>query len=176
MGMAYIESRCLLFSVILLLLARGAKGMLHKHLSFDPPFLDVDHFGKRTVGFAWDMSGVTKVLKNFVRLTPDQQVSRLLREQAFHSVLVESLSPSINSSIYLLGEWTGYIAPLRCTRTVIRRKSRGSVSTTTLHDSEADMHPHSLKRTPRTFSLKYSIPPNLLLVQFDTSPPRQQHR
>lgn len=77
MSMTYIESRCLLFSSILLLLARGATGMLHKHLSFDPPFLDVDHFGKRTVGFAWDMSGVTKVLKNFVRLTPDQQVSRM---------------------------------------------------------------------------------------------------
>ena len=70
-----IESRCLLFAAIPVLLARGATGMLHKHLSFDPPFLDVDHFGKRTVGFAWDMSGMTKVLKNFVRLTPDQQAS-----------------------------------------------------------------------------------------------------
>lgn len=72
--------------------------MLHKHLSFDPPFLDVDHFGKRTVGFAWDMSGITKVLKNFVRLTPDQQVSRMAREKAFHSALVERLPPCTSTT------------------------------------------------------------------------------
>lgn len=60
-----------------LLVARNAitvLAKLHEHLSFDPPFLDVDHFGKRTVGFAWDLSGATKAMKNFVRLTPDQQV------------------------------------------------------------------------------------------------------
>lgn len=50
---------------------------LHKHLSFTPPFLDVDHFGKRMVGFEWDMTGVAKAMKNFVRLTPDQQASEM---------------------------------------------------------------------------------------------------
>lgn len=49
--------------------------ILHEHLTFDPPFLDVDHWGKRTVGFEWDLSGATKTMKNFVRLTPDLQVS-----------------------------------------------------------------------------------------------------
>lgn len=64
--------------ILALLVARNAvavRAKLHEHLSFDPPFLDVDHFGKRTVGFAWDLTGVTKAMKNFVRLTPDQQVS-----------------------------------------------------------------------------------------------------
>ncbi|CAM9225147.1 unnamed protein product [Ascophyllum nodosum] len=73
MASNHFERRCAFSAAILALLATSARGILHKHLSFDPPFLDVDHFGKRTVGFAWDMSGVTKVLKNFVRLTPDQQ-------------------------------------------------------------------------------------------------------
>lgn len=58
----------------LLLAARGTSAILHKHLSFVPPFLDVDHFGKRTVGFEWDLTGVAKAMRNFVRLTPDQQV------------------------------------------------------------------------------------------------------
>ena len=57
----------------LLLAARGTSAILHKHLSFVPPFLEVDHFGKRTVGFEWDLTGVAKAMRNFVRLTPDQQ-------------------------------------------------------------------------------------------------------
>lgn len=55
-------------------LGRSCFAILHQHLSFDPPFLDVDHWGKRTVGFEWDLSGATKTMKNFVRLTPDLQV------------------------------------------------------------------------------------------------------
>lgn len=60
----------------LLLMGRGktASAKLHKHLSFVPPFLDIDHYGKRTVGYEWDMTGVAKAMKTFVRLTPDQQV------------------------------------------------------------------------------------------------------
>eukprot|EP00752_Nemacystus_decipiens_P016762 g15000.t1 len=57
----------------LLLAARGSSAILHKHLSFVPPFLEVDHFGKRMVGFEWDMTGVAKAMRNFVRLTPDLQ-------------------------------------------------------------------------------------------------------
>lgn len=62
-----------------LLAAKGADAILHKHLSFDPPFLEVDHFGKRTVGYTWAGSGATKALVNFVRLTPDQQVCAAAR-------------------------------------------------------------------------------------------------
>lgn len=57
----------------LLLTARSTSAILHNHLSFAPPFLDVDHFGKRTVGFEWDLTGVAKAMRSFVRLTPDQQ-------------------------------------------------------------------------------------------------------
>lgn len=64
----------------LLLAATGTSAILHKHLSFVPPFLDVDHFGKRTVGFEWDLTGVAKAMRTFVRLTPDQQVKT--RERA----------------------------------------------------------------------------------------------
>lgn len=73
--MPHAERRWDFSAAILALLARGASGILHEHLSFDPPFLDVDHFGKRTVGYAWDLTGETKALKSFVRLTPDQQAS-----------------------------------------------------------------------------------------------------
>lgn len=73
--------------VILALLARFASGVLHEHLSFNPPFLDVDHFGKRTVGYAWDLSGETKALKNFVRLTPDQQASAARTRSKRNSVV-----------------------------------------------------------------------------------------
>lgn len=48
--------------------------MVHKHLTFDPPFMEYDHFGKRSISSDWDVGGETKVMKNFVRLTPDQQV------------------------------------------------------------------------------------------------------
>lgn len=63
-----------LLLVVLLLASRTGLAILHEHLSFDPPFLDMDHFGKRMVGFEWDLSGATKTMKNFVRLTPDKQV------------------------------------------------------------------------------------------------------
>lgn len=56
-----------------MLLGQGA-AMVHKHLTFDPPFMEYDHFGKRSISGEWDISGETKVMKNFVRLTPDQQV------------------------------------------------------------------------------------------------------
>lgn len=72
--MYHAERKWAFSAAILALLARSATAILHEHLTFDPPFLDVDHFGKRTVGFAWDLSGATKALKNFVRLTPDLQV------------------------------------------------------------------------------------------------------
>lgn len=74
-AMSHAERRWAFSAAILALLGRSATAILHEHLSFDPPFLDVDHFGKRTVGYAWDLSGTTKVMKNFVRLTPDQQAS-----------------------------------------------------------------------------------------------------
>ena len=73
--MPHAERRWDFSAAILALLAGGASGIQHKHLTFVPPFLDVDHFGKRTVGYAWDLTGETKALKNFVRLTPDQQAS-----------------------------------------------------------------------------------------------------
>lgn len=60
----------------MLLAARGSTAILHKHLSFVPPFLEVDHFGKRMVGYEWDLTGAAKAMRNFVRLTPDQQVRR----------------------------------------------------------------------------------------------------
>eukprot|EP00904_Undaria_pinnatifida_P013990 jgi/Undpi1/9721/HiC_scaffold_27.g12177.m1 len=73
--MPHAERRWDFSAAILALLTGGATGILHEHLTFNPPFLDVDHFGKRTVGYAWDLTGETKALKNFVRLTPDQQAS-----------------------------------------------------------------------------------------------------
>lgn len=85
--MPHAERRWNFSAAILVLLARGASGILHEHLSFNPPFLDVDHFGKRTVGYAWDLSGETKALKNFVRLTPDQQASAA-RNRCKHSSVV----------------------------------------------------------------------------------------
>lgn len=60
-------------TVLALFVARSV-GITHEHLTFDPPFRDVDHYGKRMVGIDWDMSGAAKALKNFVRLTPDLQV------------------------------------------------------------------------------------------------------
>ncbi|CAM9525993.1 unnamed protein product [Ectocarpus sp. 6 AP-2014] len=76
--MLHAERRNAFSSAILALLvaARSATAILHKHLSFVPPFLDVDHFGKRTVGFEWDVTGEAKVMRNFVRLTPDRQSKR----------------------------------------------------------------------------------------------------
>jgi mannose-binding lectin 2 len=41
--------------------------------SFEPPFADVDHSGQRIVNRQWRTSGSTKVLGNYVRLTPDRQ-------------------------------------------------------------------------------------------------------
>lgn len=73
--MSHVERRWAFSTAILALLATSATAILHEHLSFSPPFLEVDHFGKRTVGYAWDFSGATKAFKNFVRLTPDQQAS-----------------------------------------------------------------------------------------------------
>lgn len=54
-----------------------AKAIVHKHLTFNPPFTEVDHFGKRSVSAEWDAGGTTKVMRHFVRLTPDQQVNAL---------------------------------------------------------------------------------------------------
>lgn len=73
--MAHGERRWALLASLLLAFTGNAAAILHEHLSFDPPFLDVDHFGKRTVGIGWDLNGETKALKNFARLTPDRQVS-----------------------------------------------------------------------------------------------------
>lgn len=61
-------------TTVLALLVGRSLGITHEHLTFDPPFRDVDHYGKRMVGIDWDMSGAAKALKNFVRLTPDLQV------------------------------------------------------------------------------------------------------
>lgn len=42
--------------------------------SFEPPFRDIDNSGLRMVNTGWRTGGATVINKNFVRLTPDQQV------------------------------------------------------------------------------------------------------
>ena len=42
--------------------------------SFEPPFRDIDNSGQRMVNTGWRTGGATVINKNFVRLTPDQQV------------------------------------------------------------------------------------------------------
>ena len=43
--------------------------------SFEPPFIDIDNYGSRMVSSGWRTAGSTVVSNNFVRLTPDQQVT-----------------------------------------------------------------------------------------------------
>ena len=43
------------------------------HLSFEPPFQDIDASGLRLISHNWRASGSTMVNSNFARLTPDQQ-------------------------------------------------------------------------------------------------------
>lgn len=46
--------------------------------SFEPPFRDIDNSGQRMVNNGWRTGGATVINKNFVRLTPDQQVLSIL--------------------------------------------------------------------------------------------------
>lgn len=43
--------------------------------SFEPPFRDIDNSGLRMVNTGWRTGGSAVINNNFVRLTPDQQVS-----------------------------------------------------------------------------------------------------
>lgn len=44
--------------------------------SFEAPYTHVDPSGSKSVSKDWKTGGVTAVNRNFVRLTPDRQVSR----------------------------------------------------------------------------------------------------
>lgn len=44
-----------------------------EHVSFEPPFEDVDNAGMRMVGKHWRSAGHAVVNNNFARLTPDRQ-------------------------------------------------------------------------------------------------------
>ena len=44
--------------------------------SFESPYTHVDPSGTKSVSKDWKTGGVTTVNTNFVRLTPDRQVSR----------------------------------------------------------------------------------------------------
>jgi mannose-binding lectin 2 len=62
-------------SIILVLLLAASVAVAERlnPQSFEPPFAEVDHSGERIVGRQWRSSGSTKVLNNYVRLTPDRQ-------------------------------------------------------------------------------------------------------
>jgi|MDSY01.1.fsa_nt_gb hypothetical protein len=53
--------------------ARGDRMDMH---SFESPYTHVDPSGTKSVSKDWKTGGVTTVNTNFVRLTPDRQVSR----------------------------------------------------------------------------------------------------
>jgi mannose-binding lectin 2 len=44
-----------------------------EHVSFEPPFEEVDNAGQRMVGKQWRSAGHAVVNNNFARLTPDRQ-------------------------------------------------------------------------------------------------------
>ena len=47
-----------------------------EHVSFNPPYSEVDASGSRIVNKYWRSSGTTEVMKSFIRLTPDRQSKR----------------------------------------------------------------------------------------------------
>jgi hypothetical protein len=61
----------LLARLLLLLLACCTAEKLSS-VSFTPPFDHHDRTGARIIGTDWSTDGVTKIAKNFVRLTPDR--------------------------------------------------------------------------------------------------------
>jgi hypothetical protein len=63
----------LLARLLLLLLACCTAEKLTS-VSFTPPFEKHDRTGARIIGTDWSTDGVTKIAKNFVRLTPDRSV------------------------------------------------------------------------------------------------------
>ena len=62
---------------VLLILAAAAWCCTAQKLadvSFTPPFDKHDRTGSRVIGKGWSIDGVTKIAKNFLRLTPDRCV------------------------------------------------------------------------------------------------------
>lgn len=55
--------------------------------SFAPPFRDIDNSGQRMVNTGWRAGGSTVINTNFVRLTPDQQVSFHYLDLATHTII-----------------------------------------------------------------------------------------
>jgi hypothetical protein len=62
----------LLARLLLLLLLAYCTAEKLSSVSFTPPFEKHDRTGARIIGTDWSTDGVTKIAKNFVRLTPDR--------------------------------------------------------------------------------------------------------
>ena len=61
---------------VVLVLALSVLGVPLDHVSFVPPYAEVDSAGDRIVNKHWRTGGTTEVMKSFIRITPDRQSKR----------------------------------------------------------------------------------------------------